>query len=86
MATAEGGLWSRMAKAGPPSVRGAISITALDESGLRWQTDRLSIDGIRLDEVEGCRLAGVADPDDSEPRDFVVDLDTGRHEGGTPLA
>ena len=61
-------------------------ITALGEDGVRWQTDRLAIEGIRLDEVEGGRLAGVADPDDDEPRDFVVDLHTGRHEGGVPFA
>ncbi|MGH3117440.1 MAG: hypothetical protein ACRDQ2_10080 [Gaiellales bacterium] len=61
-------------------------ITALGEDGVRWQTGRLAIEGLRLDEVEAGRLAGVADPDDDEPRDFVVDLHTGRHEGGVPFA
>lgn len=61
-------------------------ITAIDEGGRRWQTRRLSIDGIRLDEVDEVRLAGVADPDDDEPRDFVVDLRSGEHEGGVPFA
>jgi hypothetical protein len=62
------------------------TITALGEDGVRWQTGRLAIDGIRLDEVEAGRLAGVADPDDDEPRDFVVELHTGQHEGGVPFA
>lgn len=61
-------------------------ITAIGEAGILWQTGRLAIEGVRLDEVEGGRLAGVADPDDDEPRDFVVDLHTGRHEGGVPFA
>lgn len=60
-------------------------ITALGEDGIRWQTGRLAIEGIRLDEVQAGRLAGVADPGDDEPRDFVVDLRTGRHEGGVPF-
>lgn len=62
------------------------TITALDENGVRWQTGRLAIEGLRLDEIDAGQLAGVADPDDDEPRDFVVDLHTGRHEGGVPIA
>lgn len=61
-------------------------ITAVDESGVRWQTHRLAIEGVRMDEIEGARLAGVADPDDDESRDYVVDLRTGLHEGGVPFA
>lgn len=62
------------------------TITAIGADGVRWQTGRLAIEGIRLDEVQAGQLAGVADPDDDEPRDFVVDLRTGRHEGGVPFA
>jgi hypothetical protein len=47
---------------------------------------RGAIESLRMDEVMGGRLAGVADPHDAEPRDFVVDLETGRHEGGVPFA
>lgn len=61
------------------------SITAIGKDGVRWQTDRLAIEGIRLDEVAEGRLAGVSDPDDDEPQNFVVDLHTGQHEGGVPL-
>jgi hypothetical protein len=60
-------------------------ITAIDRDGVRWHTARLSIEGIRIDEIQGTSLAGVADPDDDEPKDFVVDLRTGRHEGGAPF-
>jgi hypothetical protein len=63
------------------------TITAIGADGVRWTTARLAIDGLRLDEVDGGRLAGVSDPDDGEGgRDFVVDLATGAHEGGTPVA
>lgn len=61
-------------------------ITAIGPSGVIWQTARLSIDGIRLDEVDGSRLAGVADPESEEPSDFSVDLRTGSHEGGVTLS
>jgi len=62
------------------------SITALGPSGERWQTARLAVDGLRLDEVADGVLAGVADPDDIEPWDFAVDLGTGEHRGGAPVA
>ncbi len=61
-------------------------VSAVDQDGRAWQTDRLAIHEVRLDEVEGGRLAGVADPRDDEPRDFVIDLRTGRHEGGVPFS
>lgn len=61
-------------------------VTAVDANGRAWQTGRLAINGLRLDEVEDGYLAGVADPADDEPRDFVVDLRTGRHEGGVPFS
>lgn len=60
-------------------------VTAIDHNGRAWQTERLAINGVRLDETDDGRLAGVADPDDDEPRDFLIDLRTGRHEGGVPL-
>lgn len=60
-------------------------VTAVDQSGSAWQTDRLAVNGLRLDEVTAGRIAGVADPDNDEPRDFWIDVRTGRHEGGTPF-
>lgn len=61
-------------------------VTAVDGKGPVWQTERLAIDGFRLDEVDDGRAAGVADPGDDEPRDFVIDLRTGRHDGGVPFS
>lgn len=59
------------------------NVTAIGEKGMVWQTERLAIDGLRLDEVKGKWLAGVADPEDTEPRNFVIHLPTGQHEGGS---
>lgn len=57
-------------------------VMAIGPDGPAWQTGRLAIDGLRLDETDGLRLAGVADPDSPEPRDFVIDLLDGSHQGG----
>jgi hypothetical protein len=61
------------------------TVTGIGRDGVLWTTRRLAIDGLRLDESEAGRVAGVADPHDLEPRDFVIDLRTGSHEGGTPF-
>lgn len=53
-------------------------IAALGPDGLIWTTERLAIEGIRVHDVAGDLLHGVADPDDEEPRAFVLDLHTGR--------
>jgi len=42
--------------------------------------------GLRLDEIDDGRLAGVADPGDDESRNSVIDLRTGRQEGGVPFS
>lgn len=60
-------------------------VTAIGQDGVMWTTGRLAIDGLRLDESQDGRVAGVADPRDLEPRDFVIDLHTGQHEGGVPF-
>ena len=60
-------------------------VTAIGQDGVLWTTGRLAIDGLRLDESQDGRVAGVADPRDLEPRDFVIDLRTGQHEGGVPF-
>ncbi len=57
-------------------------VMAIGRDGPAWRTERLAIDGLRLDETDGSRLVGVADPDSCEPRDFVIDLSTGSHRGG----
>jgi hypothetical protein len=61
------------------------TVTGIGGDGVLWTTRRLAIDGLRLDESRDGLVAGVADPHDLEPRDFVIDLRTGSHEGGTPF-
>jgi hypothetical protein len=62
------------------------AVTAIGPNGVAWQTGRLAIDGLRLDEIDAGKIAGVADPEnDDESRDFAIDLRTGAHEGGTPF-
>lgn len=53
------------------------SITAISESGVRWQSDRLAIEGIHLEDAHGSRVWAIADPDTAS-RDVVLDLLTGR--------
>jgi hypothetical protein len=55
-------------------------VTAIGQDEVLWTTGRLAIDGLRLDESQHGRVAGVADPRDLEPRDFdltVGDANTG---------
>lgn len=61
------------------------SITAIGEHGQVWDTDRISIEELRIDEIAGGWLRGVADPEDDEPRDFALDLATGSVIGGANL-
>jgi hypothetical protein len=60
-------------------------VLAIGRDGPAWRTERLAIDGLRLDETDGSRLVGVADPDSPEPRDFVIDLVNGSHQGGAAM-
>jgi hypothetical protein len=60
-------------------------VLAIGRVGPAWRTGRLAIDGLRLDETDGLRLVGVADPDSPEPRDFVIDLLNGSHRGGAAV-
>jgi hypothetical protein len=58
-------------------------VIALDANGLRWQTARLSWEGITLTEVRDGQLHGLGwhmHTDRELP--FTVDLTTGAHEGG----
>lgn len=64
----------------------AWAITAVGAAEVRWTTRRIAVDGLRVDEASGGWVRGVADPDDDEPRDFAVDLATGRVIGGATVA
>jgi hypothetical protein len=56
-------------------------VMAVGQNGMAWRTPRLAIDGIELGEPADGVLPGVSDPRDYA-EEFVVDLRTGRHEGG----
>jgi hypothetical protein len=58
------------------------SITAIGAGGVLWSTARIAVDGLRVDEAGHGWARGVADPDDDEPRDFSLDLASGRLIGG----
>jgi hypothetical protein len=52
-------------------------ITAISENGIQWQTDRLAIEGIHLEDARGARLWAIADPD-TAAHDVVIELSSGR--------
>jgi hypothetical protein len=58
------------------------SISALGGRETTWTTRRIAVEGLRLDEIDEGWLRGVADPEDDEPRDFAVELSSGRVVGG----
>lgn len=66
-------------------VVGPCSVTAVGKSGVVWTTGRLAIARVRLDEIDGDHVIGVADDDGWESRDLTIDLRTGRHTGGVPF-
>jgi len=57
-------------------------VIGIGPEGVLWQTKRVAIDGLRLDEADESHLIGVADPESAEPREFVIELRSGAHEGG----
>ncbi|MFN8520945.1 MAG: hypothetical protein U0667_16480 [Chloroflexota bacterium] len=62
------------------------AITAIDRGGVRWTTNRIAIDGLRIDSTEDGWAGGVADPEDEDPREFRVNLSTGQVVGGAGIA
>jgi len=61
-----------------------MSLWALDASGIRWQTERISWDGIRALSLDDRRIAGEAyDPMKDTWASFDVDLAPGEVSGGS---
>lgn len=60
-------------------------VVAVGDAGVAWRTSRIAIDAMALGEIADGQLAGVADPEDDEAQDFVVELRTGDHRGGFPF-
>lgn len=62
---------------------GFTSITAVGTSGIAWQTERLSWEGIRFTGIEVDKLHGFGwDVVSDKEVAFEVDLKTGKHSGG----
>ena len=62
---------------------GFHSVLALGAKGVRWQTERLSWEGVTLREVRGGKLYGEGwDMFADREVPFAIDLLTGTHEGG----
>ena len=60
-----------------------LKLVAYGAGGLAWTTARVSWDGIEIDRVTKDRLYGTAWSDPLNRQvEFVVDLETGKHEGG----
>lgn len=63
---------------------GFTSMTAVRKEGIAWQTEKLSWEGIRIVSVDSERLHGFGwDAMSDQEVPFEVDLDTGKHKGGT---
>lgn len=60
-------------------------VIGVGADGVAWRTSRIAIEGISLGEVTDGELRGVADADDGESQDFVIELRTGHHRGGFPF-
>lgn len=58
-------------------------LLAYDIDGERWQSERVSVDGIQIQHVDDQSLSGVAwDPSQGGRVEFRLDLATGEVEGG----
>ncbi len=58
---------------------------ALGESGRLWQSQRVSLDGIRSLRLEGNTLSGEAWCPGDTWSPFVLDINSGHHTGGADL-
>jgi hypothetical protein len=62
---------------------GFTTITALGVSGIKWTTERLSWEGVSLDEIHSGQLHGKGwDAIANREVPFEVDLESGQHSGG----
>lgn len=57
----------------------------LSARGRAWRTPRIALDGFEIREIDGGVMRGLADPTSMDPREFCVDLATGRLMGGCVL-
>ena len=70
-------------EAGLILLAGFHTVAALDANGLRWESARLSWEGVTLSEVRNGKLHGTGwNMHTNREVPFTVDLLTGTHEGG----
>jgi hypothetical protein len=70
-------------EAGVILLAGFHTVAALDANGLRWETARLSWEGVTLSELRDGKLHGTGwNMHSNREVAFTVDLATGAHEGG----
>jgi len=70
-------------EAGLILLAGFHTVAALDANGLRWETARLSWEGVTLTEVHDGKLHGTGwNMHTNREAAFTVDLLTGTHQGG----
>ena len=61
-----------------------LRIAAYGENGLLWKTKNLSWDGLKITEITQSKIKGLAwDMPNSKKVEFIVDVMTGLHEGGS---
>ncbi len=62
---------------------GFTAITAVDQSGIAWTTERLTWEGLTITEIKNGILRGRGwDAEADKEAPFEVDLKTGKHTGG----
>jgi hypothetical protein len=58
-------------------------VVAIDAAGVRWESERLSWEGVTMTEVVENELLGMGwDMKTDREMPFKIDLETGRHTGG----
>ena len=73
----------QVADSGLVLLAGFHSVAAIGESGLLWETSKLSWEGVTLSEVSGGKLSGLGwDMRTDREVPFEVDLRTGAYTGG----
>ena len=62
---------------------GFTDLIAYDRSGVKWRTERLSFDDLRITEINDEVIKGeFSDPRSDMISSFAVDLATGKQQGG----
>jgi hypothetical protein len=64
-------------------VNDSTLVMALGHDGITWTSGRISWDGITFDRIDATRAEGLASDPTGPPRQFVIELSTGEHQGGS---